>query len=260
MDIYEVNAFTKGNTKYSGSPAAVCPLKAFLPDNEMQSIASQNNLPETAFIVPNNNNMYEIRWFSPLQEVALCGHATLAAASIIFNYLKPDIDVIDFQSVSGSLVAKKIQDKVEINFPSRPPNIVKPPDLLLKATNFVPLIVLAADDYIAVLKAQEEILHLQVDMNMLATLDRRGVIFTAPGLDADFVSRVFHPKLGIGEDPACGSAHCQLMPYWSNVLGKNCLHSYQLSARPAEFFCRLENNRVFLIGLCQIYLKGKVNI
>lgn len=253
IDILQINAFT--GKAFSGNPAAVCPLKKFLPDNIMQSIATQNNLSETAFIVAGRNS-YSIRWFSPTQEVKLCGHATLAAAYAVFNYLETELNGIQFESASGILKASRVGNDVELDFPARPIEEITLPSLIIEAINFVPQQVLGSDDYIVVLKDQKQITELKVDLNKLSLLDRRGVIFTAPGIEADFVSRVFHPKLGIGEDPVCGSAHCELMPYWSNVFNKTKLHAFQLSSRGGEIFCEIKNDRVFLKGKCQTYLKG----
>jgi PhzF family phenazine biosynthesis protein len=257
LDLYEVNAFSMSQQSFSGSPAAVCLLEKFLPDTVMQSIAAQNNLPETAFIVGKDAD-YTIRWFAPTQEVNLCGHATLASAHVLFAYFKINAETIHFNSMSGILKATRVDDLIELNFPARPSENIVSPGLILEAINFAPMEVLASDDYIVVLENQTQIKKLEVNLEKLSQLDRRGVIFTAPGEDVDFVSRVFHPKLGIGEDPACGSAHCELMPYWSKRLHKFKLHSYQLASRPAEFFCRIENDRVFLRGRCHTYMLGKI--
>ena len=256
INLFEINAFTKENEALSGSPAAVCYLEEFPADAVMLAIASQNNLPETAFVVPEGEG-YRIRWFSPTQEVALCGHATLAAAHVLFHDIKPGLKSVSFNSLSGFLKADDIDSLVELNFPARPSEIISPPQLIIDAINFSPVEILASDDYIVVLENEQQIARLEVDLDKLTKLDRRGVIFTAPGDTVDFVSRVFHPKLGIGEDPACGSAHCELMPYWSKRLGKAVLHSYQLASRPAEFFCKIEDERVFLRGGCDTYFVGE---
>lgn len=255
LDIFEINAFAE--VDFSGNPAAVCPLKNFLPENIMQSIAAQNNLAETAFIVPDENG-YQIRWFSPNQEVDLCGHATLAAAYVIFHYLNKNSNAILFKSMSGHLTATLDGDYIELNFPARPIEIVETPSAILDASNFTPQTVLGSDDYIVVMKNENEIRNLKIDMNKLLSLDRRGVIFTAPGDKVDFVSRVFHAKLGIGEDPVCGSAHCQLMTYWSKKLNKTKLNAEQLSPRGGMLICEIKEGRVYLKGKAQIYLQGKI--
>lgn len=255
LELFHVNAFVKNNELFSGNPAAVCPLNEFLPDDIMQKIAAQNNLAETAFIVFNEDNCL-IRWFAPKEEVDLCGHATLAAAYVIFNFLAPNMNNISFQSKKYQLQAKRSQDFIELDFPARPYEKIKTPALITEALSFEPMFTLASDDYLVVLNNQDQIQHLKVDSNKLAQLDRRGVVFTARGIEADFVSRVFHPKLGIGEDPVCGSAHCELTPYWSAELNKNSLRAFQLSDRGGEIFCDLKSDRVFLKGKCLMYLKG----
>jgi len=259
IEVYEINAFSAKN--FSGNPAAVCPLKEFLPAGEMQSIAAQNNLPETAFIVQKSGNEYDIRWFAPESEVDLCGHATLAAAHALFQHINPELQTVTFNSASGKLNVRKNDGLIELDFPARFPE--KQESILPifhESSNSTPLEVLASDDYIIVLENEKEIQDLIVDMDKLASLDRRGVIFTAKGTTADFVSRVFHPKLGIGEDPVCGSAHCQLTPYWSHKLQKRELKAKQLSPRGGEILCSIKEQRVLLSGEAKTYLKGTLFI
>jgi PhzF family phenazine biosynthesis protein len=255
LDIFEINAFAEND--FSGNPAAICPLAQFLSNSIMQSIAAQNNLPETAFIVPDGND-YLIRWFAPNQEVQLCGHATLAAAYVVFHYLNRDLSEVSFKSISGLLTAKREGDYIELNFPARPIENVATPALIREASNLTPQGVLGSDDYIVLMKNEDEIRHLKVNLNKLLELDRRGVVFTAPGDKVDFVSRVFHAKLGIGEDPVCGSAHCQLMTYWSKKLNKTKLHAKQLSSRGGDLICEIKDGRVYLKGKAYVYLEGKI--
>lgn len=258
IKIYQVDAFA---TKlFSGNPAAVCPLNAFLPNDLMQSIAAENNLPETAFIIPQKPGNYAIRWFSPTHEVSLCGHATLAAAYIIFNILKIHSEEVNFESASGILKARIDEGCIQLVFPSKSSHKIETPLLIKEAINHDPVSVLASDDYIVILKDQRQIETLEVDQNKLIQLDRRGVIFTAPGNTVDFVSRVFHPKLGIGEDPVCGSAHCEMMPYWSKVLGKNKLSAQQLSKRGGHLLCELVDDRVYLSGKGILYMTGEISL
>ncbi|MEK6731974.1 MAG: PhzF family phenazine biosynthesis isomerase [Pseudomonadota bacterium] len=255
IDIYYINAFT--DKAFRGNPAAVCILDGFLSEELMQKIAAQNNLSETAFVVK-TDKQYKIRWFAPGGEVKLCGHATLASAHLLFNILDQELEYIEFQSASGLLTCKKENDAIVLDFPARPYEKIKPSAILIESINVEPEVVLGSDDYIVVLKDQAQVINLSVNANGLKQLDRRGVIFTAPGTDVDFVSRVFHPKLGIGEDPVCGSAHCELMPYWCGVFNKTKLHARQLSPRGGELFCELEGDRVLLKGKCKSYLSGKI--
>lgn len=259
ITLYEVNAFT--NRDFSSNPAAVCVLDHFLPDEIMQAIAAQNNLPETAFLVHEGGDIYRIRWFAPNAEVGLVGHATLAASYVIFNEVNKSLTSIKYNSNSGQLNAERNNSKITLNFPASMPeqlNVI--PEYISNAIDVEPQQVLGSMDYIVVLKDEQQIANLIVDMNQLALLDRRGVVFTAKGDTVDFVSRVFHPKLGIGEDPVCGSAHCQLAPYWSAILKKNTFHAKQLSSRGGELYCELVNDRVLLSGECRLYLKGEISI
>lgn len=258
IKIYQVDAFA--TELFSGNPAAVCPLEKFLPDEVLQSIAAENNLPETAFIVSQKCADYAIRWFSPTQEVSLCGHATLAAAHVVFNILKNSSEEVNFESASGALKARIDEGRIELVFPSRPSHEIETPTLIKEAINHRPISVLASDDYIVILKDQQQIETLAVDQNKLMQLDRRGVVFTAPGNNVDFVSRVFHPKLGIGEDPVCGSAHCEMMPYWSKILGKNKLSAQQLSRRGGKLYCNFVGDKVYLAGEATLYMSGEIMI
>ena len=259
FNMFHVNAFIKNNTLFSGNPAAVCPLDDFFPDEILQKIASQNNLPETAFIVQ-NKDYFLIRWFAPKEEVDLCGHATLAAAHVIFNYLSPELRKIFFKSPKFKLEASRNDDLIELNFPSRAHQEVITPDLIKEAINIEPQVTLASDDYLVILDDQLQIENLSPNLDLLSKLDRRGVVFSAKGSKSDYVSRVFHPKLGIGEDPVCGSAHCELTPYWSDKLDKKTLLAHQLSARGGEILCTLKGNRVLLAGKCLTYMQGTYNI
>ena len=254
--LHVINAFTERD--FGGNPAAVCPLEQFFPNETMQAIAEQNNLSETAFIVFIKKGHYEIRWFSPTQEVELCGHATLAAAWVIFNYLDKDLNQIVFNSASGPLQAIRKQDAITLVFPARNFEEVLMPESIRKGINCMPELILKSDDYLVILNNQNEIESLEVDLSKLLELDLRGVIFTAPGDEVDFVSRVFHPKLGIGEDPVCGSAHCELMPYWSQRLKKNKMKALQLSSRMGTLECEIIKDQIMLNGKCKEYLYGEI--
>jgi PhzF family phenazine biosynthesis protein len=253
--IYQVDAFT--SKPFGGNPAAVCPLQTWLPDALMQQLAAENNLSETAFFVEQNGRFY-IRWFTPEFEIDLCGHATLASAFVIFNHLNYNSDTIFFDCKSGELVVKKVGDKIELNFPSRMPVSVDDiPENLLKGLSIAPAKVLKSRDYFLVYDDEKYVHDLQVDYQFLNQLDVVGVIVTAPGRTVDFVSRFFVPNSVIGEDPVTGSAHCNLIPYWSQVLNKTDLVCRQVSARMGELWCQHVGDRVTMAGYGVLYMKGE---
>lgn len=257
IPIYQIDAFS--GSLFSGNPAAVCPLEAWLDEGLMQDIARENNLSETAFFVP-DGEAYHIRWFTPVAEVDLCGHATLASAFVLLEYLAPSKDEVTFHSRSGDLTVKKDRDLLAMSFPSRAPGPCKTPPALIKALGKEPLKVLASEDYFVVFSKEREILDLEPDMSGLKKVDLRGVVVTAPGHDVDFVSRFFAPKLGVDEDPVTGSAHCALTPYWSHRLKKKDLHARQISRRGGEIFCRDLGNRVVIAGRAVRYMKGVITL
>jgi PhzF family phenazine biosynthesis protein len=254
LPIYQVDAFT--NKLFGGNPAAVCPLQAWLPDDVMQKLATENNLSETAFFVK-ENDQYHIRWFTPEYEIDLCGHATLASAYIIFTQLNHYSDTINFTCKSGKLEVKKKDGLIELNFPSRMPEICDVPEALLEGINLKPNRVYKSRDYLLVFDTEEDIKNIVPDYTHLNKLDVVGVIVTAPGNEVDFVSRFFVPNSVIGEDPATGSAHCNLIPFWSKELIKNELTATQLSSRRAEFICENKGKRVLMAGNAVLYLKGE---
>lgn len=257
IEAWVVNAFS--SHKFAGNPAAVCVLNSFLSDTLMQSIAAQNNVSETAFVVPKGGNKYKIRWFSPSEEVSLCGHATLASAYVVFNYLENSTKSLVFESKNDQLVANRMDPFIELDFPAMKlePLLLIPEDIRSSIQDNIKE-VFASKDYLVVLNTESDVQNMSVIQSHLEKLDRRGVIFTAPGTKTDFVSRVFHPKLGIGEDPVCGSAHCQLVPYWSDKLGKKKLTATQLSKRRGDLICTINGNRVKMMGECTVYLEGKI--
>jgi len=259
IPIYQADAFT--DTLYGGNPAAVCPLTEWLPDETMQKIAAENNLAETAFFVATEKG-YLLRWFTPEFEIDLCGHATLATAHILFTQLGYAQPTIYFETKkAGVLTVTKNGDKYTLDFPSRPPapNVV-PAGLLDALGMKKPVEFLKSRDYVLVYKTEEEIVNCKPDFNLLAKFDVVGIIITSPGKDVDFVSRFFAPSAGIPEDPVTGSAHCNLIPYWADKLGKNVLHAYQLSARKGELWCELKGDRVLMSGKSVTYLKGEIYI
>jgi PhzF family phenazine biosynthesis protein len=252
---FHVDAFA-GET-FRGNPAAVCLLDAWLTDATLQSIAAENNLSETAFIVPRGNE-FEVRWFSPTVEVDLCGHATLAAAAVLFTERDFAGDTIRFHSRSGLLPVSRAGEVFTLDFPARPPETCEPPEALLRGLGHRPARVFKSRDYLAVFATEAEVRALAPDFAALITLDCLGVIATAPGDDCDFVSRFFAPAAGIDEDPVTGSAHCTLIPYWSQRLGKTTLFARQVSRRGGELFCRLAGNRVHIGGKAVLYLRGEI--
>jgi PhzF family phenazine biosynthesis protein len=242
----------------------VCLLGKALPDAVMQSIAAENNLPETAFVLRGREHL-ELRWFTPAVEVDLCGHATLAAAHVLFAHTRApsgaSVARIEFQSKSGPLAVERDGELLVLDFPSRPAAACEAPEALVRGLGSAPLEVLGSRDYLCVYAREEDVASLRPDMSLLAGLDRFGVIATAPGSGAvDFVSRFFAPGEGIPEDPVTGSAHCTLIPYWAKRLGKTKLSARQVSARGGELACELAGDRVRIGGRAVTYLRGEIEI
>jgi PhzF family phenazine biosynthesis protein len=257
LPIYQVDAFT--SQIFGGNPAAVCPLDEWLDDARMQSIAAENNLAETAFFVKRGDR-YDLRWMTPRVEVDLCGHATLASAFVIFEFLEPNRQSVSFDTKSGELMVRRDGDLLRLDFPARPPERCDPMPELAEALGAEPAELWAARDYMAVFGAEKEVRALQPDMQRLANLDRFAIIVTAPGNDVDFVSRFFAPAQGIPEDPVTGSAHCTLIPYWSRRLDKTKLSARQVSERGGDLSCEAAGLRVFIAGRAALFLEGKLHI
>lgn len=253
---FEVDAFA--NQLFRGNPAGICPLEKWLDDALMQDIAAENNLAETAFYVPRGED-YELRWFSPAIEIDLCGHATLASAFILFLELGFRGDAVHFHTKSGRLTVSRKDDVLTLDFPSRPPGPCTVPDALVKGLGERPVEILKARDYFCIFASAEDVRGLRPDFGALGTLDEK-VIVTAPGADCDFVSRFFAPTAGVNEDPATGSSHCTLIPYWSKRLGKKKLFGRQLSKRGGEFFCEDAGERVGIGGNAMLYSRGEIEI
>ncbi len=253
--IYQVDAFS--SQIFSGNPAAICPLEEWLPDDQMQAIAGENNLSETAFFVRNGDG-YGLRWFTPMVEIDLCGHATLASAFIILNDLTPSENSVRFQTKSGTLVVTREGDLFSLDFPSRPPAECEVHSRLVEALGGSPQTVLAARDYLVVYASEDEVRKIEPNMLLLSQLDKFAVIVTAPGNDVDFVSRFFAPAKGVPEDPVTGSAHCTLIPYWSKRLGKKKLHAYQVSRRGGELWCEDRGDRITMSGKAARFLEGTI--
>jgi len=255
--IYQVDAFT--DKVFSGNPAAVCPLENWLSDEIMQKIAMENNLAETAFYVK-RNELYEIRWFTPTVEVDLCGHATLAAAFVLFNHEGHEGDLINFYSHrSGKLTVSKVGDNLILNFPTDEYHQVKLSEELTNGFNLKPIEVLKGKtDYVLVFENENQVIEIAPDFETISKLKCRGIIITAPGHTSDFVSRFFAPQSGINEDPVTGSAHTTLIPYWANKLEKNELSAIQLSERKGYLNCKYLTDRVEISGKAVLYLKGEI--
>ncbi len=260
LPLYQIDAFVTGEA-FSGNPAAVCPLEAWLPDALMQAIAAENNLSETAFFVPEEGE-YRLRWFTPRTEVDLCGHATLAAAHVIFGFLAPRLRRVSFRTEkAGTLAVSRDGDLLTLDFPARPALPCPPPEGLNAALGRTPAAVLAARDYLAVYDAPADVAALAPDFAALARLDRFAVIVTAAaGGEYDFVSRFFAPAQGVDEDPATGSAHCTLIPYWAARLGKRRLVGCQISRRGGILYCELIGERVAIAGRTRLYLEGTIAV
>ncbi|MBV9155011.1 MAG: PhzF family phenazine biosynthesis protein [Acidobacteriaceae bacterium] len=257
IPIFQVDAFS--SSVFSGNPAAVCPLEEWLPDATLQAIAAENNLAETAYFVP-NGNAFHLRWFTPVCEVDLCGHATLASAHVLFEELKAPGEVLRFATKSGELVVKRDGDLLSMNFPSWPPARIDPDPRIAAALGGNPVEILASRDFLARYNSAADVRALSPDMEALKSIGGFAFIATAPGTDCDFVSRFFAPSQGIPEDPVTGSAHCTLIPYWAGELGKTNLHAKQISRRGGELFCKLAGDRVEIAGQTALFLKGKIVI
>ena len=257
--MYQVDAFA--SHVFEGNPAAVCPLAEWLPDSLLQAIAEENNLAETAFFVPVEHG-YELRWFTPVAEVDLCGHATLASAAVLYDKLGYSGPEIHFHTRSGKLVVRGPGSGAvfSMTFPASVPEPCEPPAALIQGLGKAPSETLTAFDYVAVYETEEEISALVPDHAVLRSLDLRGVVVTAPGRQVDFVSRFFAPRLGIDEDPVTGSAHCELAPFWGQRLGKTSLEARQLSRRGGSLACEWRGETVLLTGQVAHYMTAEITI
>lgn len=258
LDIYQVDAFTR--EVFRGNPAAVVPLDAWLPDEVMLKIAAENNLAETAFFVK-NGDVYDIRWFTPTVEIALCGHATLASAFVLFEVLGHDGDKINFRSrMSGDLFVERKDDLFVLDFPSYPPKAYDAPGLG-EILGREPLEVTESGGYVVALFASErDVAAITPDFRSMTELEAHAVVVTAKGESCDFVSRFFGPAVGVDEDPVTGSSHCRLIPYWAEKLGKTTLFARQISKRGGELYCELLGDRVNIGGHAALYLKGEIYV
>ncbi|AZC24349.1 PhzF family phenazine biosynthesis protein [Pseudomonas sessilinigenes] len=257
IDIFQVDAFT--SSVFGGNPAAVCPLQAWLPDVVLQRIAEENNLSETAYFVPKDEG-FELRWFTPTVEVDLCGHATLAAAWVLFEQLGEQRDVLRFFTRSGELRVSREGGLLSMDFPAKQPEAVEIPAALLQALGLNRAEALyRTDDYLLVVDDERLLDELKPDFVALAQFGVRGIAVTAPSREFDFVSRWFGPSVGVNEDPVTGSAHTSLAPYWAERLGKSQLRAQQGGARKGQLQCQvLDNGRVIISGHGALYLRGSI--
>ncbi|MBR9923938.1 MAG: PhzF family phenazine biosynthesis protein [Gammaproteobacteria bacterium] len=258
IDLYQVDAFA--SKPFEGNPAAVCPLEAWLDDTLLQAIATENNLSETAFFVPTESG-YHLRWFTPSVEVDLCGHATLAAAWVIFNVLGDSAETLAFETRSGQLLVQRNGNDLAMDFPAK---VVEPlaMEAEVKAALGINEIeeLLISDDIVVVVNDAQLIESLTPDMQQLKHLPGRGIVVTAKGSDVDFVSRWFGPKVGVEEDPVTGSAHTSLAPFWARKLGKRQLTARQGGVRKGALSCEIEGERVIIKGCVAPYLKGVITL
>ncbi len=259
LPIFQVDAFT--DKVFGGNPAAICPLEHWLPDDVMQKIAIENSVAETAFFIPLHDG-FEIRWFTPEIEMDLCGHATLATAHVIARHLNYSLLSIKFQSKSGELVVTVENELLTLDFPSRKPEPSDIPQIILDAIQVKPVEVLKSRDYVLVFESEETIRRIEPNQSILnqINLDPGGVVITAKGDEVDFVSRFFTPQASIFEDPVTGSAHCSLIPYWSERLGKESMLALQVSPRVGKLFCKNAGERVLIAGEAVTYLEGSITV
>lgn len=258
LTMYQVDAFA--SSLFKGNPAAVCPLKNWLSKEVMQAIAAENNLSETAFFVPEQNG-YRIRWLTPNEEVALCGHATLASAYVLFEQLGFSDKEIIFYSQSGELKVRKEANGLAMDFPALNYTVNDSINNFEQLNIKAPLKVFQSSfDLMFVYDDEQDVMAAEPDLKAVANLDCRGLILTAPGTQSDIFSRCFYPGCDVPEDPVTGSAHCVIAPYWCERLGKNRIHAIQGGHRQGNLNCEVKGNRVILEGTCHLYLKGTIYI
>jgi len=256
--IYYVDAFT--DKLFSGNPAAVI-FSQIKDEQLMQKIAAENNLSETAFIREENGIFY-IRWFAPLCEIDLCGHATLASAFIFFKYIKPESSLFEVHSQkNGILKVTKKNNLLVLDFPKDSLSKYNEFSSIEEIININPIeLYKGRDDVLAIVESEDSVKNLDINFELLNKINARGLIVSARGTKSDFVSRFFAPSAGVNEDPVTGSAHTTLIPYWSNKLDKTSMHAEQLSERGGVLYCEDKNDRVLIGGNAIEYLKGEINI
>ena len=257
LPLYQIDAFT--SRMFGGNPAAVVLLDTWLPDHALQAIATENNLAETAFVIPRGEVM-PLRWFTPTVEVDLCGHATLAAADVLFRYTFQSAKRLTFETRSGNLTVTRDGELLAMDFPSRPGKPVDIEDTVASALGVRPKELYRARDLLAILESESQIRDFRPDFGRIASIDTFAITISAPGEAVDYVYRFFAPRQGIPEDPVTGSANCTLVPYWAARLGKTDLVAKQLSARGGDLRCALRGNRVLIAGRTVEYLRGEIAV
>lgn len=258
MKYFVVDAFAE--KVFEGNPAGVCIMSEWISDELMQKIAIENNLSETAFAVKEREG-YRLRWFTPGGEIDLCGHATLATAYVIVNYYENNVDRIKFQTMSGELVVVKKDELYEMDFPNRMVVATPLTDQMVEALGVRPVEAYLGRDLMLVLETEEDVQNASPDFSKLEKLpDGQGVLITAKSKKYDFVSRCFFPKLNVNEDPVCGSAHCNFIPFWADRLGKNQMVARQLSSRGGTLYCQLVGDRVKISGTAVLYSIAELQI
>lgn len=259
MKYYIVDAFS--DKIFKGNPAAVCVMNQWPSDETMQLIASENNLSETAFSVKEKDGLYKLRWFTPAAEIDLCGHATLATAFVIDNFIEPIYGKICFSTMSGILEVSKSHDLYEMDFPSRMPERIEITSEIRTAIGIAPKEAYLSRDLLLILEKEDDVKNLNPDFEKLKALKEGLVcIVTSEGKTSDIAVRTFCPKLNVNEDPVCGSAHCSLIPFWSERLGKEVVHSKQYSRREGELYCKNIGERVIIAGKAVLYAQGEINV
>ena len=250
MKQYIVDAFI--DKIFSGNPAAVCVLDSFPSEDIMQSIAAENNLSETAFVV-NENNRYHIRWFTPKKEIDFCGHATLATAFVLFNYYAQDADTLNIYGQIGEFTVQKSDEMIRMEFPAYRLEHIEITDMMIEALGTIPLAAYKDRDILFILRDEDEVRDLQPDMELIPKLDGACISVTAKGTEYDCVSRVFAPKFGLNEDPVTGSTHCMIAPYWSRRLKKHSITAFQASARTGILYCECAGDMVIISGKASLF-------
>jgi PhzF family phenazine biosynthesis protein len=257
--LFWIDAFT--DKVFGGNPAAIIPLERWLDTALLQRIAFQNGLSETAYFVRTGPQTAQLRWFTPLVEVDLCGHATLATAFVLYNVLGQTGDLVSFETKSGTLTVARKGELLQLNFPAQPAEAAEPTLALLNALGKRPAYCAKANGrWLCVYVSENAVASLAPTMDLLMPVLPGRIIVSGPGTDCDFVSRFFAPDAGILEDPVTGSAHCTLVPYWATKLGKTALHARQISQRGGELWCELSGDRVLMSGKGALYLKGEIDV
>lgn len=260
LNYYVVNAFAD-DMLFTGNPAGICLLESTLEEGRMQDIAAQNNLSETAFLYKVRQGAYNLRWFTPVNEVDLCGHATLASACVVLNIVDKGTELVDFDTMSGRLSVSRRDDLFAMDFPSREPEPLALTAAMSEAVGAEVLEAHGSRDLVLLLNSEKEVRDIAPDMGLLSKLDGYlGICVTARGESADFVSRYFAPLEGIPEDPVTGSAHCSLAPFWAKRLGKTEMIAHQLSKRGGKLYLRVRPTRVEISGSARLYLEGQIHI